>query len=306
MNDRAEQIWRRLVELPASRAYQAAFETATGLPLRFLPVRGLDELERVSGPFCGLLGSQGTVPVGCPGKLHCVRPEPGGHGGVACVCCVADVTEVVVPVMVGTAHIGNLLVGPFCLRAPTSRDIHALNRLLEREDPDATPRRIAHLRADLQKMPVLTPAKYRAAATLAGMFAQHLSESGNRLLLEAAGAESPLLKKIQRCFEHRGTDAVPLTQLSREVGLSPSQLCKQFKKETGLTLGEYRLRQRIERAKTLLMNQHTRVCEAAYDAGFGSIPHFNRAFRRLVGCAPSEYRRQVSVANRAKQLTIHA
>jgi AraC-like DNA-binding protein/ligand-binding sensor protein len=306
VNDRAEQIWRRLVELPASRAYQAAFETATGLPLRFLPVRGLDELERVSGPFCGLIGSHGVVPVSCPSKLHCVHHEPGAHGGVACVCCVADVTEVVVPVMIGTTHIGNLLMGPFCLHAPTSRDIHALSRLLGREDPDATPRQIAHLQADLRKIPVLTPSRYRAAATLAGMFAQYLSESGNRLLLEAAGAESLLLKKIQRCFESRGTDAVPLAQLSRAVGLSPSRLCKQFKKETGLTLGEYRLRQRIERAKTLLLNQHTRICEAAYDAGFGSIPHFNRAFRRLVGCAPTEYRHQVSVANWAKQLTIHA
>ena len=298
MNDRAEQIWQRLVDLPASRQYQAAFETATGLPLRFLPATG-DELERVSGPFCGLVGSRGTVPVGCPRKLRCVH-----RGSIACVCCVADATEVVVPVMIGTTHIGNIVVGPFCFHQPTSRDLSALNRLLESRA--APPRRFADLRADLRKMTVITPAKYRAVATLAGMFAQHLSESGNRLLIEAAGMVSPLLKKIQRCFEQRGTDAVPLTQLAREVGLSPSRLCKQFKKETGLTLGEYRLRQRVERAKTLLLNQHARICEAAYDAGFGSIPHFNRAFRRLVGCAPSEYRRHVSVAKQAKELTIGA
>jgi AraC-like DNA-binding protein len=306
VNNRAEQIWQRLVELPASRNYQTAFQTATGLPLRFLAAAGLDEMERVSGTYCGLTGARGTVAVGCPGKLRCIRHQAGSHGGITCVCCVADVTEVVVPVMIGTTHIGNVIVGPFCLHRPTARDINSLNRLADRFDSKTSAGRLAHLRDDLQKMPVITPAKYRAAATLAGLFAQYLSESGNRLFLEAAGAESPLLKKIQRCFEQRGTDGVPLSQLAREVSLSPSRLCKQFKKETGLTLGEYRLRQRIEKAKTLLLNQHTRVCEAAYDAGFGSIPHFNRAFRRVVGCAPSEYRRQIAVAKQAKQTTIRA
>jgi AraC-like DNA-binding protein len=263
-------------------------------------------MERVSGTFCGLTGSHGTVAIGCPGKLRCIRNQAGNHGGITCVCCVADVSEVVAPVMIGTTHIGNLIVGPFCLHRPTARDFQTLSRLADRFDSRIPAGRLAHLRDDLRKMPVITPAKHRAVATLAGLFAQYLSESGNRLLLDAAGAESPLLKKIQRCLSRHGGEAVRLTQLAREIGLSPSRLCKHFKKETGMTLSEYRLRQRVERAKTLLLSQHTRVCEAAYDAGFGSIPHFNRAFRRVVGCAPSEYRRQIAVAKQAKQWTIRA
>lgn len=299
-------VWSRLVELPVARQYRAAFETATGLTLRFVPARGLDELQRVSGPFCAMIGARGVTPIGCPRKARVVRREAGDHGGVTCVCCVADVTEVVVPVFIGTTHVGNLTVGPFCLRPPTARDFSHLEEMVERRDPSASPSRYASLRADLGKLTVISPAKYRAAATLAGLFAQHLSESGNKLLLAAATSGSGLLQKIQRILDRHQTDVLPLAQLGREVGLSPSQLCKRFKKETGLTLSEYRLRRRIERAKTLLLNRQVRVCEAAFEAGFGSIPHFNRAFRRVTGCAPSEYRRQTAVAKQAKESAIQA
>jgi len=301
-----EAIWSRLIELPAARDYRTAFQTATGLGVRYLPTQGLSELERVSGPFCAMIGACGMQAIGCPRKARLVRREDSANGSVTCVCCVADVTEVVVPIFIGTVHAGNLVVGPFTLRSPTARDITAMERMVWRRDPSATPSRFAHLRSDLENLPVITPAKYKAAATLAGLFAQHLSESGNRLLLEAAGNESRLLQKVQQTLKQHDTDALPLTALAREVGLSPSQLCKQFKKETGLTLSEYRLRQRIERSKALLLNHRVRVCEAAFEAGFGSIPHFNRAFRKMVGCAPTEYRRQGAVANQAKDLPIHA
>ena len=299
-----EEIWRRLVELPVAREYQTAFATATGLPLRFIAARGLDELQCVSGPFCAMVGARGLTPIGCPRKARVLRQDAGGSGGVTCVCCVADVTEVVVPVHIGTTHVGNLVVGPFCLRAPNARDLTNLTQLVNRRDPSATPSRFAHLRADLEKITVITPAKYRAAATLAGVLGQHLAESGNRMLLAAAGHRSALLQRIQRIFDQHRTDVLPLPELAREVGMSSSQLCKRFKKETGLTLSEYRLRRRIELAKTLLLNQQSRVCEAAFAAGFGSLPHFNRAFRRLVGCAPSEYRRQTATANPAPPATI--
>ncbi len=303
---RAEQIWSRLVNLPVARQYRSAFETATGLRLKFLPARGLDELQRVSGPYCAMIGACSMTPIGCPRKARLARREPETHGAVTCVCCVGEVTEVVVPVFIGATQVGNLVVGPFSLRSPTARDVAALEELMRQRDPSAPPGRVARLCAGLQSLPVITPAKYRAAATLAGVFAQHLSESGNRMLLEAAGRQSRLLQRIQQTFQQHGTDAVPLSKLAREVGLSASQLCKRFKKETGLTLSEYRLRRRIERAKELLLGRQVRVCEAAFEAGFGSIPHFNRAFRRFVGCAPSEFRRQAAVANQAKHLTIGA
>ena len=57
-----------------------------------------------------------------------------------------------------------------------------------------------------------------------------------------------------------------------------------------MTLTEYRTQRRLELAKRVLLQPDRRVSEVAFEAGFESIPHFNRVFHRYVGCSPSEYR----------------
>ena len=288
-------IWGRLIALPKVADYQRAFALATGLSMRFAPTAGVAELERLSGSHCALAGLPGSWPHTCPRKLRAMRLDPGVNGVVACICCVGSVTEVLVPVLIGPAHVGSLVVGPFALRAPEVRDRKTLGKLLGRRAPDAT---LGRFWDRLERLPVVTVAQYRAVTALAHMFGQYLSECGNRLVLESATERSPILRKITRYYAARGTDAVPLAELARHAGASPTYLCKRFKQETGLTLGEYRLRERIEKAKALLLDRHRRVCEAAFAAGFGSITHFNRVFRRLVGCAPSEYRLSVGSPHR--------
>ena len=53
---------------------------------------------------------------------------------------------------------------------------------------------------------------------------------------------------------------------------------------------DYVARERIERAKNLLLNPNLRVSEIAYEVGFQSLTHFNRVFRRIVGRTPTEFR----------------
>jgi AraC-like DNA-binding protein len=280
-------IWEQLIALPMAAHYQRAFVGATGLPLRFAATAGLAELERLSGPHCTFVGLPGCQPQACSLKLRTVREDQEAKGVVVCVCCMGSATEALVPVLIGPAHVGNLVVGPFALRAPGGRDRQTLGKLLREHAPQQTPgkfwKRLEHL-------PVVTAARYHAATTLAHLLGQYLSEFGNRLVLEAATERSPLLRKIERYCAERGTNAVPLAELARAVGVSPTHLCRRFKQETGLTLSAYRLRQRIEQAKALLADRQRQVCEVAFAVGFGSAAHFNRVFRRVVGCAPSQYR----------------
>ena len=44
--------------------------------------------------------------------------------------------------------------------------------------------------------------------------------------------------------------------------------CKLFKKATGLTFTDFLNRVRVEKAKNLLENPHTRIGEIAYAVGF--------------------------------------
>jgi len=46
----------------------------------------------------------------------------------------------------------------------------------------------------------------------------------------------------------------------------------------------------LERAKDLLLNPTLSVGEVATAVGFGSIPHFNRSFKKYTGMTPTAYR----------------
>jgi len=289
-------VWRQVMQLPVAREYQDAFQSATGLRLRFLDAAGMTDLERASGPFFGLAGPNHGRPICCPRKVRLLQRASFNDGTVICVCCVAAVTEVVVPVWMGQCHVGSVVVGPFCLRSPSARDYAGLAARWRERNPGADPAVLHRLQEMLRGLPVVNAKRYRAAMVLARTFAQYLTECGNRMLLEAAQRRSPLLQRVERELRGIHGETMSLRELGRRVGISPFHLCRVFKKETGMTLTQYRLRGRIEAAKTLLLNRHRRICEAAFEAGFESLPHFNRVFRRLVGCTPTQYRRQLGGA----------
>lgn len=47
---------------------------------------------------------------------------------------------------------------------------------------------------------------------------------------------------------------------------------------------------RMERSKYLLRVEKLPVAQAAAQAGFDSLPHFTRYFKKVCGMTPSEYR----------------
>jgi AraC-like DNA-binding protein len=88
-----------------------------------------------------------------------------------------------------------------------------------------------------------------------------------------------------------------LTQLARRAALSPSRLSRLFKQQTGLSIVEFRNRQRMQRflgryERERDSGRQSTLLNAALDAGFGSYPQFHRVFRQVAGCSPAEYQRR--------------
>ena len=85
----------------------------------------------------------------------------------------------------------------------------------------------------------------------------------------------------------RDNDAITLVQLARQTGLSPSRLSRLFKQQTGVTIVDFRNRQRLAKFLSLYGNgqRHT-MLNAALAAGFGSYPQFHREFKKNLGRSP--------------------
>ena len=85
---------------------------------------------------------------------------------------------------------------------------------------------------------------------------------------------------------------ITLANLAATAGMSPHYFSELFKLSTGRAPHSYVLIQRIERAKERLRNPKRSIIDAALDAGFQNPSHFARAFRKLTGTTPSQYRSQ--------------
>ena len=80
-------------------------------------------------------------------------------------------------------------------------------------------------------------------------------------------------------------------EFAEVAGLSVSHFKARFRDATGTAPAEYFLGLRIDEARRRLRETNHPVTRIAVDLGFGSSQSFATAFHRLVGCAPSRYRR---------------
>ena len=80
------------------------------------------------------------------------------------------------------------------------------------------------------------------------------------------------------------------SELAKIGNLSVSRFEHLFKEETGISLGAYRQRLRIENAKNLLTSTDLTVSEISELVGFGDSLYFSRIFKSKTGLSPTEYR----------------
>ena len=76
-----------------------------------------------------------------------------------------------------------------------------------------------------------------------------------------------------------------LSDASVLVGLSPSHLCRIFKKEMGVNFREYVHRVRLQRAVFLLLGSRKIIKEITYEIGYSNPQLFSKAFKRCLGCS---------------------
>ncbi|MBT8311962.1 MAG: helix-turn-helix transcriptional regulator, partial [Flavobacteriaceae bacterium] len=72
------------------------------------------------------------------------------------------------------------------------------------------------------------------------------------------------------------------------LGMSRSQLYRKFAALTDMSVYQFIITLRLEKAKELLATTHLNVSEVAYDTGFKNPAHFSRAFSEKFGYAPSQ------------------
>jgi len=285
---KAPEIIRRLSESQIYLDYEKAFSSATKLPLTLRPeniwqpaLRG----KKNENPFCALMSKANHTCAACLQMQEELLHGPPGKSHT--IPCFAGLYDTVVPLTVGGRPIGWLQTGQVSLHRPSKASFAKVLRLLL---DWGTTIDVATLEDAYFHGRVLSRKQYEAMVRLLEIFAQHLTLIANQCLVQTSAEESPLIIRAKKIIRQGGEKSLSLPQMARILNVSTFYFCKKFKKATGLTFTDYLARTRIERAKNLLLNPNVRVSEVGYEAGFTSITHFNRVFKRITGHSPSSYR----------------
>jgi transcriptional regulator GlxA family with amidase domain len=123
---------------------------------------------------------------------------------------------------------------------------------------------------------------------------------GQSQFSERLGAPVPSGSPVRRLVDEivadpAGDHRVPV--LAERAALSERQLSRLFRKQTRATPGRFVERVRVEAARDLLEAGTLPVGAVAARCGFGSAETMRRAFLRILGVGPSQYRERFAAAD---------
>jgi AraC family transcriptional regulator len=89
--------------------------------------------------------------------------------------------------------------------------------------------------------------------------------------------------------EHLNGD-LSMAQIASSINISPTYFASLFKQATGISLHQYVITQRVERAKLLLTkNTDLTIASIAEQVGFSSQSHLTYHCKRLTGMTPKQF-----------------
>lgn len=109
------------------------------------------------------------------------------------------------------------------------------------------------------------------------------------------------LFKINNYINTNYDQSISIKDLSEKLFLSIGYLSRFFKKNYGMNFASYLTNVRLVHAADELLYTNISVTRVAYDCGFTSAAIFNKAFKKVYGVTPTEFRKQEEKAEKTQE-----
>jgi AraC family transcriptional regulator len=99
-------------------------------------------------------------------------------------------------------------------------------------------------------------------------------------------------KRVRHYIEENVERRLDTDELARVAYISRAHFCRAFKRAFGVTVHQFVVKRRIERAKHLMLTTSATLGEIAASCGMSDHSHLSRVFRRAVAESPSAWRKR--------------
>ena len=93
-------------------------------------------------------------------------------------------------------------------------------------------------------------------------------------------------------MNHIGDPELSVNEIAEKFYFHPVYLNRMFRKEKGISVGQFIMDQRMDIAVSLLMNKNLTVTDVAEQVGYKNYTNFHSIFKKKYGCSPTQYREQ--------------
>lgn len=131
---------------------------------------------------------------------------------------------------------------------------------------------------------------YSAMLEFYARYTEYCSQSliGSRTPIQQENSQR--IHMLLQYMEIHYMDNLSLEAAAEQTGLSKFYLTRLFRQYTGQTFHDYLNLLRIQASENLLKDTSLSVAQISSACGYGSLSSFNRCFRSIKGCTPSEFR----------------
>ncbi|MDC6365869.1 MULTISPECIES: AraC family transcriptional regulator [Flavobacteriaceae] len=105
--------------------------------------------------------------------------------------------------------------------------------------------------------------------------------------------EGKRMNDVYKYAMEKYNEPISLEEVADIANMSRNAFCRYFKKRTNKTFFQFLIEIRIESACKLIVNKpELSISMVSDQCGFNNIANFNRKFKELKGCSPTQYRSQ--------------
>lgn len=281
-------VFGRVENIGMLRRFQRAIRTLTGLVFDFVDLGARHSARmRAEKNYCDFCRLVHGTPAGDTACEDCTARAVKlcrAKGKPVIQTCHMGLKDVYLPMIVYGRTIGVLTTGQLLFRLPTAADLARVRRRAKALGLDT-----AAATAALAAVPLCPKEKLDAVIELLEVLTQYTTDAADRLLAFGDLERRDPLRRAREHIEQHYAAKLTLVQVAQVAHLSPSRLGHLFREKLGTRFVAYLNNVRLDKTLFLLENSGLAIAEAAYQAGFTSLSHFNHLFKRRFGVAPTRH-----------------